>query len=227
MALSAPAHRLHGVLNGGVFGSPGWSSIAGASHAEASSFSAVPNTNRGRATLAILAARTAQLQAHHHQPHALAPPPTPVVTRPRRSSVRSVTVPVSIRPRAAVAPAVDDPFADHHAVAAQDFIADALPPPRAASRAAFVHYSTPAAYTYPAAAAPPPSHSHSHSSLPVQQVRRASPQNDNRTAKLVASVLLSRASGRPMRRRPQSPEERTYVKSCLSRAVAVTATVEA
>lgn len=170
MALSAPAHRLHGVLNGGVFGGPSWSSLAGASHADASSFSAVPNTTRGRANLAILAARTAQAN-----PHALAAPPTPVVTRPRRSSVRSVSVP--------------------------DFVADALPPPRAASRAGFVHYSTPAAYAYPAVA--------------------PRPQNDNRTAKLVASVLLSRASGRPMRRRPQSPEEKTYVKSCLSRPVAV------
>ena len=40
---------------------------------------------------------------------------------------------------------------------------------------------------------------------------------------VVASVLLSRASGRPMRRRPQAPEEKTYVRSCLSRPVAVEA----
>ena len=64
MALSAPVtlHRIHGVVNGGMFGGPSWSSLAGASHAtahEASTFSAVPNTTRGRANLSILAARTA------------------------------------------------------------------------------------------------------------------------------------------------------------------------
>lgn len=46
--------------------------------------------------------------------------------------------------------------------------------------------------------------------------------DENRTSKLVASVLLSRASGRPLRRRmPCVSEERTYVKSCLSKMVEV------
>ena len=102
----------------------------------------------------------------------------------------------------APAPSPADPFADTHAC--QDFVADALPPPRAASRAAFVHYSTPAAYAYPTPPAPR--------------------QQDNRTAKLVASVLLNRSGrARPMRgpaaRRPGS----AYVRSGLSVCVAAEA----
>ena len=125
MALSAPVtlHRIHGVVNGGMFGGPSWSSLAGASHAtahEASTFSAVPNTTRGRANLSILAARTAAPSA----PHSLQPPPTPVVTRPRRSSMRSLSAPVSIAARALS----EDPFADVHAVSHQEFTIDALPP---------------------------------------------------------------------------------------------------
>jgi hypothetical protein len=46
--------------------------------------------------------------------------------------------------------------------------------------------------------------------------------NNRRAAKLVASVLLSRASGKPMRRRQQTYcENKTYVKSCLSNVVQV------
>ena len=44
--------------------------------------------------------------------------------------------------------------------------------------------------------------------------------DDQRTAKLVASVLLNRTNSRPMRRRvPSVGEQRPYVKSCLSKAV--------
>lgn len=207
MALSVPAHRIQG-----VFGSPSWSSLAGASHAhESMAFNAMPNTtSRGRVNLAVLAARTA-VASQQSSPML---PQTPVVTRPRRSSVRSVAVPVSIRrapppppPRAAISH-IEDPFADAHAP--QDFLAQALPPPRAASRAA-------AAAATPSHAPQPQTTYIYSSSAPIRAQR-----DDQRTAKLVANVLLSRANGRPMRRRlPQSPEEKTYVRSGLSRMVEV------
>ena len=115
--------------------------------------------------------------------------------------MRSLSAPVSIAARALS----EDPFADVHAVSHQEFTIDALPPPRAARTTSYVAYSTPSAYSYSSAA-------------PTKALR-----DDQRTAKLVASVLLSRAGGRPMRRRPQPSEEKTYIKSGLSRLVEVEA----
>ncbi len=194
MALVAvPSHRIQTIH--GAFGSPSFASMLPVgSHAQASSFNSLPNVSfsscrggRG-ANLSILAARTAAASA----------PPTPIVTRPRRPSIRQV--PITTRraapppPRTAVASA-QDPFADsqHVEVASE--------PTRASSRPVMVTY-TYSSYHYPAAS-------------PVQR-------DDQRTSKLVASVLLNRASGKPLRRKlPSYGEQRPYVKSCLSKVVEV------
>lgn len=103
---------------------------------------------------------------------------------------------------------VEDPFADPHA--SQEFLGQALPPTRTAPRTptpsvhrphAHATSYAPSAYNYPSPPRPAP--------------------RDNRASRLVATVLLSRASGRPMRRRsPLGSEEKTYVKSGLSSMVA-------
>jgi hypothetical protein len=194
MALVAvPSHRLQ-TIHG--FGAPSFASISGAggpSHLQAS-FNSQPNvsytTSRARgAPLSILAARTAAASAAQA-------PPTPVVTRPRRPSFRSVPIPVS-------------PMNSRTPSASQERAADSAgyPSSRAASRFASTAPAPKmivlsyASYSYPTV------------SLPKMT-------DDQRTAKLVASVLLSRTNGRPMRRRaPSTGEQRPYVKSCLSKAV--------
>ncbi|PSR73182.1 hypothetical protein PHLCEN_2v10959 [Hermanssonia centrifuga] len=134
MALVAvPSHRIQTIH--GAFGSPSFASMLPVgSHAQASSFNSLPNVSfsscrggRG-ANLSILAARTAAASA----------PPTPIVTRPRRPSIRQV--PITTRraapppPRTAVASA-QDPFADsqHVEVASE--------PTRASSRPVMVTYT--------------------------------------------------------------------------------------
>ncbi|KAI0818658.1 hypothetical protein BC629DRAFT_667759 [Irpex lacteus] len=124
MALTVPAHRIQTIH--GVFGSPSWSSIlpaSGASHSlEMSSFNSIPNTSltslrgRGSTGLSVLAARSAAPSASA----SLSSPHTPVVTRPRRSSIHG---------RTTIVPVVEDPFADN-----QDYIVETLPPPRAQTR---------------------------------------------------------------------------------------------
>ncbi|KAI0699656.1 hypothetical protein BC835DRAFT_1330159 [Cytidiella melzeri] len=213
MALVVPAHRIQTIH--GVFGSPSWSSIlpvSGASHSHELSFHSLPNTsltplrNRGP-NLTILATRTgvSSVPTSH----------TPVLTRPRRSSIHSASSPISTRrapppppvQRTTVASALEDPFADKPV--GQDYVIEALPSPRAQTRTTqsfprtqLATYTT-SSYSYPTTA--------------VQRAQR----EDQRTAKLVASVLLNRASGKPMRRRFPSIGEKSYVKSGLSHMVAV------
>ena len=212
MALVAPAHRIQTIH--GVFGSPSWSSILPASGAsqslEMSSFNSLPNTSltslrgRGNVNLSLLAARSAMPSAPS--------PQTPVVTRPRRSSIHGVSTPVTTRrppppppvQRATIIPVIEDPFADRPFD--QDYVVETPPSPRAQTRTTQPFARTQLATT-----------SRSSYVYPTVTPRR----DTERTSRLVASVLLSRASGRPMRRRFPSMEEKSYVPSGLSRMVMV------
>ncbi|KAF7793405.1 hypothetical protein EIP86_004517 [Pleurotus ostreatoroseus] len=202
MALVAvPSHRIHS-----AFGAPSFASISGASpstsHLQAT-FNAQPNVSyRSRAApLSILAARTAAASAQGSS--------TPVVTRPRRPSFRSVTIPSAPVDTRRVPPSArtqaQDPFADSCGYV--------QPPPRAArtpiipsQKTIILTYSS---YAYPSVSTP-----------------RVQVVDTNRTSRLVASVLLNRMNGRPLRPRARAPmyapgEEKVYVPSCLSKMVEV------
>ncbi|KAI0345034.1 hypothetical protein BDW22DRAFT_1426739 [Trametopsis cervina] len=213
MALVVPAHRIQG-----VFGSPSWSSILPASGAASQShemsFNALPNASfssvRNRAAaanLSYVAARTAFASV----------PVTPVVTRPRRSSIHGATTPVSNR-RAPPPPptvrtsviSVDDPFADRPI----EPVYVVQPTPRSLTQS---RMSTSFPRTQLASHT---TSNYTYSSIAPQRAQR----DAQRTARLVASVLLSRTNGRPMRKRCPSPtEEKVYVKSGLSQMIAVDA----
>ncbi|KAI0093834.1 hypothetical protein BDY19DRAFT_989368 [Irpex rosettiformis] len=215
MALVVPAHRIQTIH--GVFGSPSWSSILPASGAsqslEMSSFNALPNTSlsslrgRGSANLSLLAARSAAPSAS-----SVSPTHTPVVTRPRRASVHGLSTPVTTRrappppptQRMTIIPVVEDPFADMPVN--QDHAIETVSAPRAQARPTHSFARTQLATTTP-----------SNYAYPTVTPRR----DTERTARLVASVLLSRASGKPMRRRFPSMGEKCYVPSGLSRMVMV------
>ncbi|KAF7791019.1 hypothetical protein EIP86_001978 [Pleurotus ostreatoroseus] len=202
MALVAvPSHRIHS-----AFGGPSFASISGASASAAhiqASWNAQPNVSyRSRAApLSILAARTSAASSSYN--HA---PSTPVVTRPRRPSFRSVTIPSAPVDTRRAPPSTrtqaQDPFADS---------SEYVHPTRAARTAApsqktiILTYST---YSYPTVSTP-----------------RVQPVDANRTSRLVASVLLNRTNGKPLRARRAPPcasgEERVYVPSCLSKMVEV------
>ncbi|KAI0074684.1 hypothetical protein K474DRAFT_1510905 [Panus rudis PR-1116 ss-1] len=228
MALvAAPAaHRIHTIH--GSFG-PSFSVVpSAASSLQASAFNSLPNvsySSQGRAAgISRLNARTA----------------TPVATTPsssshlrnqslftprRRSTTISMTPVVTRRAPPPPPPAArsepfqteEDPFADIHC--ASDRLVVSLPnsrPHRTAvpSQSRVQHQQQRVSYTPPNMIIIPPAFDFE----PITP----RPPSERRAAKLVANVLLSRACGRPMRRRPVVGE-RQYVKSCLSREVAVEA----
>ncbi|THH29026.1 hypothetical protein EUX98_g5161 [Antrodiella citrinella] len=198
MAVAVPSHTIRTIH--GSFGSPSFSSVAHSiSAAQASSFTSLPNITyppqHSRAeSLSILANRTPYSRSTQY-------------SRPRSSNVLSAPV-VTRRPappppalQVIQIPEVEDPFMD--SLAQDDYVVVSLPPPR---RSRSIQSRTQIAeakgWTPVQPAVPPPA--------------------DRRAAKLVASVLLNRGCGRPMRRRPIGcGESRTYVKSGLSRMVEV------
>ncbi|KAI0788854.1 hypothetical protein C8Q75DRAFT_807588 [Abortiporus biennis] len=194
-----PSHRIHTLH--GTFGGPSFASVPSASAAQANSFVSLPNVSCSRrANLSILQSRAAPSSG----------PSSLFIPRPRSASIR---IPNSTRrappppPRTIVIPAAEeDPFAD---TVHTEPIVVALPPPRRqiASRTQM-----------PSVAAPT---SQSVSSAPIPIRQSSPPVKDMRAAKLVASVLLSRGCGRPMRRRLSYGESRSYVKSSLSQMVEI------
>ncbi|KAH8100380.1 hypothetical protein BXZ70DRAFT_1008389 [Cristinia sonorae] len=204
MAVAVPSHTIRTIH--GSFGIPSFSSVAsGISAAQASSFASLPNItyppSQSRAeSLSILANRTSAPRS------APAPPVyhrTTSFNRPRSTTIVSAQPVVTRRPappppppalQVIHIPEVEDPFMD--SPSHSEPVVVSLPPPRRASRT---------------------TQSRHGSWMPAQP----SPPADRRAAKLVASVLLSRGCGRPMRRRPAFGENKTYVKSGLSRMVEV------
>ena len=202
---SVPSHTIRTIH--GSFGSPSFSSVVPSiSAAQASSFASLPNItyppSQSRAdSLSILANRAASGSTYGR---------AAATTRPRSSSI--VSAPVVTR-RAPPPPPlqviqiteVEDPFLD--TPSQNEPIVVSLPPPRRATRSIHSRTQIPDARGTVSWMPPPPS---------------PSPPADRRAAKLVASVLLSRGCGRPMRRRPLAyGETRPYVKSCLSKMVEV------
>jgi len=225
MAMLAPAHRIHSIH--GSFGGPSFSSllsttVSSVSTDQASSFASLPNITY---TASRAAARGSSIRSRPASSSATPPPvPPPQLefkTRPRSRSFSSPHAPVITRRQPPPPPSrsvellgSEDPFADTPANQTSGPVIISLPPPSRYSRAAWKPFDPEAKPSEPASAW----------SAPVYRPTvTAPPCTDRKAAKLVANVLLSRACGRPMRRRgPQScTEERPYVKSCLSRMVAL------
>jgi len=206
MAVAVPSHTIRTIH--GSFGSPSFSSVASSiSAAQASSFTSLPNitysSSHSRAeSLSILANRSAHTNPYNRSTH---------FNRPRSSNVLSAPV-VTRRPapppplQVIQITEVEDPFLD--AASQNEPVIVSLPPPRRATRTIQSRTQiADARGTYSSWTPIPPA-------IPAPADRRA--------AKLVASVLLSRGCGRPMRRRPLGyGESREYVKSGLSRMVEV------
>ncbi|KAH9939434.1 hypothetical protein B0H21DRAFT_756891 [Amylocystis lapponica] len=198
MAVSISSHRIHTIHGSFSDTSPS----SGALAVQASSFTKLPNislsSSRGQG-LSILAARTASASAAY-------------TSAPRRSPVR---IPTSSRrapppPPRPAASCTEDPFCDDSCEITS------LPPPPRTARSAHTPIISSRTRLSSYTASPPPG------------LQSASAEKSDRTTargRLVASVLLSRRCGRPARRRPGSlgAGERPYVKSGLSRVVAVDA----
>ena len=217
------------------FGGPSFSSLAAASAAHASHFNSLPNVPYSRAAhLSILQSRTSSSPLSFTTSsgsggsygnaslfnHRVARARSPSFHAPMSS--RRAPPPPPPKVRTSFASAEEDPFADMYS--ATDCVVVSLPPPRRAPRT-----QVPAG-TQPRI--PPPSVTSmlAIDSAPITVSLPMAPppppvvrSNDQRAAKLVANVLLNRACGRPMRRRPMGCGERTYVKSSLSRMVEVDA----
>ncbi|CAL1703153.1 unnamed protein product [Somion occarium] len=214
MPIVAPAHRIHTIH--GSFGGPSFSSLVPASSsAQASSFNSLPNvsyaSSRARASgLSVLNSRTSLSFTTNSAANGSLFTP--------RVRNNNFVAPVSTRrapppPPPKVETAPEDPFADMYS--ATDCVVVSLPAPHRVVRTQMPSQTSQIRVPPPSVtsmlAEPEPT--------PVPVIR----SDERRAAKLVANVLLSRACGRPMRRRPMDCGEKTYVKSCLSKMVEVEA----
>ena len=149
-----------------------------------------------------------------------APPPPPVPAERTASALTPSVVPAPVVSLPPVIPKLENPFAD--AEDDDDAFTPLTPPPPVRSS----HTSSRARVTVSTYTVPSSSGSSSSLTTPPGLGRARIPSAKDTRGRLVASVLLSRTSGRPLGvylRRRLSGEQQGYVKSGLSQLVAAAA----